>query len=151
MPSKVMPANRLPTRLAGTRKSGNSTKDSSVRRHSNANTVISVAVRAAPLEATERLSASGAQLVKLYGRYDDEQATLDSQAARVRDIGVRQAMTVRTFMTGLELVGTVALGVLYWLGGMLVVNGGLTLGTLAALTILMPRTSEAIDVDSLPG
>lgn len=50
----------------------------------------------------------------------------------MRDIGVRQAMTVRTFMTGLELVGMVALGVLYWLGGLLVIDGGLTLGTLAA-------------------
>ena len=101
-------------------------------------------VDAGKTSLTERLSASGAQLVKLYGRYEDEQATLDTQAARVRDIGVRQAMTVRTFMTGLELVGMVALGVLYWLGGLLVIDGGLTLGTLAALTILMPRIYQPL-------
>ena len=126
LPLFLVPASRVGKRLAGITLEG-----------MNLNAEMNTGL-------TERLSASGAQLVKLYGRYDDEQATLDSQAARVRDIGVRQAMTVRTFMTGLELVGTVALGVLYWLGGMLVVNGGLTLGTLAALTILMPRIYQPL-------
>jgi ATP-binding cassette subfamily B protein len=59
-------------------------------------------------------------------------------------------MTVRTFMTGLELVGMVALGVLYWLGGLLVIDGGLTLGTLAALTILMPRIYQPLSVEQHP-
>lgn len=126
LPLFLVPASRVGKRLAGITLEG-----------MNLNAEMNTGL-------TERLSASGAQLVKLYGRYDDEQATLNSQAARVRDIGVRQAMTVRTFMTGLELVGTVALGVLYWLGGMLVVNGGLTLGTLAALTILMPRIYQPL-------
>jgi ATP-binding cassette subfamily B protein len=126
LPLFLVPASRVGKRLAGITLEG-----------MNLNAEMNTSL-------TERLSASGAQLVKLYGRYDDEQATLDTQAARVRDIGVRQAMTVRTFMTGLELVGTVALGVLYWLGGMLVVNGGLTLGTLAALTILMPRIYQPL-------
>lgn len=126
LPLFLIPASRVGKRLAGITLEG-----------MNLNAEMNTGL-------TERLSASGAQLVKLYGRYDDEQATLDGQAARVRDIGIRQAMTVRTFMTGLELVGTVALGVLYWLGGLLVVDGGLTLGTLAALTILMPRIYQPL-------
>ncbi|MEZ5374599.1 MAG: ABC transporter ATP-binding protein [Microthrixaceae bacterium] len=126
LPMFLIPASRVGKRLAGITLEG-----------MNLNAEMNTGL-------TERLSASGAQLVKLYGRYDDEQATLDGQAARVRDIGVRQAMTVRTFMTGLELVGTVALGVLYWLGGLLVVDGGLTLGTLAALTILVPRIYQPL-------
>ena len=43
-------------------------------------------------QMTERFSAPGATLVKLFGRPDDEAAEFAARAGRVRDIGVRTAM-----------------------------------------------------------
>ena len=43
-------------------------------------------------QMTERFSAPGATLVKLFGRPADEEAEFGSRAERVRDIGVRTAM-----------------------------------------------------------
>ena len=43
-------------------------------------------------QMTERFSAPGATLVKLFGRPADETGEFVARAARVRDIGVRTAM-----------------------------------------------------------
>ena len=45
---------------------------------------------------TERFDVSGALLVKLFGRPDDEARRFGDRAERVRDIGVQQAMFSRT-------------------------------------------------------
>jgi ATP-binding cassette subfamily B protein len=82
---------------------------------------------------TERFNVSGALLVKLFGRHDDESQEFTGRAARVRDIGVRSAMYGRTFLTALTLVGAVGTAVIYLLGGRLVLSGAITLGTLVAL------------------
>ena len=50
---------------------------------------------------TERFGVSGALLVKLFGRHDDEADEFSARAGRVRDIGVRTAMYSRTFLTAL--------------------------------------------------
>ncbi len=42
-------------------------------------------------QMTERFSAAGAVLVKLFGRPADESAEFGLRARRVRDIGVRSA------------------------------------------------------------
>ena len=42
-------------------------------------------------QMTERFSAPGATLVKLFGRPDEEAEEFGARAARVRDIGVRSA------------------------------------------------------------
>jgi len=82
---------------------------------------------------TERFNVSGATLVKLFGRADDETAGFTDRAARVRDIGVRSAMYSRTFLTALTLVGAVGTAVIYFVGGRLVISDTITLGTLVAL------------------
>ncbi len=82
---------------------------------------------------TERFNISGALLVKLFGRHDDESREFTGRAARVRDIGVRSAMYGRTFLTALTLVGAVGTAVIYLVGGRLVLSGAITLGTLVAL------------------
>ena len=58
-------------------------------------------------QMTERFSAPGATLVKLFGRPDAEAAIRD-RAERVRDIGVRTAMYVAVFFTALSLVSALA-------------------------------------------
>ncbi|WP_419922627.1 ABC transporter ATP-binding protein [Candidatus Poriferisodalis sp.] len=88
---------------------------------------------------TERLNVAGALLVKLFGRHDDERAEFSATASSVRDIGVRSAMWGRTFFIALSLVGAVGVGVLYWVGAHLVISGSLTIGTLAAMSLLVVR------------
>ena len=61
------------------------------------------------------------------------------KAARVKDIGVKIAMTNRVFFVALTTVATIATAIVYGLGGVLVVNQELTLGTLLALTALLGR------------
>ena len=90
-------------------------------------------------QMTERFNVAGALLVKLFGRPDDETASFGARAARVRDIGVRMAMANRWFFTGLTLVASLATAIVYGLGGNLVIQGVMTLGTLLALVGLLAQ------------
>lgn len=88
---------------------------------------------------TERFNVSGALLVKLYGRPEDESTLFAGRARRVRDIGIRIAMANRWFFTALSLVAALATAVTYGLGGNLVIDGAITLGTLLALVGLLAQ------------
>jgi ATP-binding cassette, subfamily B, bacterial len=88
---------------------------------------------------TERFNVAGAILVKLFGRPDDEARVFAARAARVRDIGVVQAMYGGTLFIALSLLASVATAVVYGLGGGLVIHGVFQLGTLVALTALLGR------------
>ena len=88
---------------------------------------------------TERFNVSGALLVKLFGDPKNEGNTFYKKAARVKDIGVRIAMTNTIFFVALTTVATIATAIVYGFGGSLVVSGVLTLGTLLALTALLAR------------
>ncbi len=88
---------------------------------------------------TERFNVSGALLVKLFGRPDEEAAGFAVKARRVADIGVQIAMSNRYFFTALTLVASVATAIAYGVGGVLVIDGTLTIGTLLALTALLAR------------
>ena len=88
---------------------------------------------------TERFNVAGAILVKLFGRPDDEARVFAGRAARVRDIGVVQAMYGGTLFIALSLLASVATAVVYGLGGGLVIHGAFQLGTLVALTALLGR------------
>ncbi len=90
-------------------------------------------------QMSERFNVAGALLVKLFGRPQDEAAAFSGKAARVRDIGVRMAMANRWFFTGLTLVASLATAVVYGLGGNLVIQGALTIGTLLALVGLLAQ------------
>ena len=88
---------------------------------------------------TERFNVSGALLVKLYGRPEDESSLFAGRARRVRDTGIRIAMANRWFFTALSLVAALATAVTYGLGGNLVIDGAITLGTLLALVGLLAQ------------
>jgi len=88
---------------------------------------------------TERFNVSGALLVKLFGNPQIEGDNFFKKASRVKDIGVRIAMTNRVFFVALTTVATIATAIVYGFGGVLVVTGALTLGTLLALTALLAR------------
>ncbi|SCF09095.1 ABC transporter ATP-binding protein [Micromonospora chokoriensis] len=88
---------------------------------------------------TERFSAPGATLVKLYGRPAEESAEFAARARRVRDIGVRTAMLQWVFITALTVVGSLALALVYGLGGLYALRGSLDAGTVVALALLLSR------------
>jgi ATP-binding cassette, subfamily B, bacterial len=90
-------------------------------------------------QMTERFSAPGATLVKLFGRPREETAEFVARAARVRDIGVRTAMVQWVFVSALTLVSSLALALVYGLGGYLALGGSLNAGDVVSLSLLLVR------------
>ncbi|HST73518.1 MAG TPA: ABC transporter ATP-binding protein [Kocuria rosea] len=90
-------------------------------------------------QMTERFSAGGATLVKLFGRPEAESSEFARRAGRVRDIGVRVAMLQTTFVTALTLVSALALALVYGLGGALAILGTLNAGDVVTLALLLTR------------
>jgi ATP-binding cassette, subfamily B, bacterial len=121
LPIFVLPARRLGRRMAGLQ-----------REAANLNAGMTT-------QMTERFSAPGATLVKLFGRPKQEVADFGERAGRVRDIGIRTAMLTRWFMTSLTLVSALAQALVYGLGGYLALTGKLAPGTVVALALLLTR------------
>jgi ATP-binding cassette subfamily B protein len=88
---------------------------------------------------TERFSVSGALLVKLFGRVLEEHDRFAERAGAVRDVSVRIAMNGRFFFTSLGLVASLAVALVYGVGGSLAIDGVLTVGTLTALAALLAQ------------
>jgi ATP-binding cassette subfamily C protein len=121
LPIFLIPARRMGSRLAALR-----------REAADHNAAMST-------QMTERFSAPGATLVKLFGRPDEESAEFRVRAARVRDIGVRTAMLQFVFVTALMLVSALALALVYGLGGTLALGGQLDTGEVVTLALLLTR------------
>ncbi len=90
-------------------------------------------------QMTERFSAPGATLIKLFGRPERESDEFALRASRVRDIGVRSAMVQTVFVTALTLVSALALALVYGLGGWYALRGSLTAGSVVTLALLITR------------
>ncbi|WUK77153.1 ABC transporter ATP-binding protein/permease [Kribbella sp. NBC_00359] len=121
LPIFVVPARRIGARLAGLQ-----------REAANYNATMST-------QMTERFSAPGATLVKLFGRPTRESAEFAIRARRVRDIGVRTAMVQWIFVTALTLVSALALAVVYGLGGFYALRGQLDAGAVVSMALLLTR------------
>ncbi|MFI1018934.1 ABC transporter ATP-binding protein [Streptomyces sp. NPDC020965] len=90
-------------------------------------------------QMTERFSAPGATLIKLFGRPADESAEFAARARRVHDIGIRTAMVQTLFITALTLVSALALALVYGLGGYYALRGSLDPGAVVSLALLLTR------------
>ena len=88
---------------------------------------------------TERFNVSGAMLVALYGEPDREREYFRSRARKVADIGIKMAMLNRLFFIALTSVAAIATAFAYGIGGHLAISGGVTVGTLLAITALLAR------------
>ena len=88
---------------------------------------------------TERFNVAGALLVKLFGRPRDESQQYADRAAQVRDIGIRIALNRTFFFTGLTFVAALATAVVYGIGGLMAIDGSLSVGALLALAALLSR------------
>ncbi|MCQ1950688.1 ABC transporter ATP-binding protein/permease [Arthrobacter sp. zg-Y859] len=121
LPVFLLPARRMGGRLAALR-----------REAANHNASMGT-------QMTERFSAPGATLVKLFGRPDAESREFALRASRVRDIGVKMAMMQAVFVTALTLVSALALALVYGLGGYLALQGSLNTGDVVTLALLLTR------------
>lgn len=90
-------------------------------------------------QMTERFSAGGATLIKLFGKPQAESQEFARRAGRVRTIGVRVAMLQATFITALTLVSALALALVYGVGGVQAIVGGLDAGQVVTLAMLLTR------------
>ena len=90
-------------------------------------------------QMTERFSAPGATLVKLFGRPQNEVREFELRAERVAQIGVRTAMGQWMFLTALGLVSALALALVYGLGGYFALQNELDAGTVVTLALLLTR------------
>jgi ATP-binding cassette subfamily B protein len=121
LPVFVVPARRMGARLARLERDA-----------ANHNSMMST-------QMTERFSAPGATLVKLFGRPSDESAEFAQRAQRVADIGVRAAMSQSVFVTALTLVSALALALVYGVGGWFAFAGTLEPGAVVSLAFLLTR------------
>lgn len=121
LPIFVIPARRMGAKLAALN-----------REAANHNSLMST-------QMTERFSAPGATLVKLFGRPSQESAEFAVRARRVRNIGVRTAMLQSVFVTALTLVSALALALVYGLGGFYALRGQLDAGAVVAMALLLTR------------
>lgn len=121
LPVFVIPARRIGNRLAGLQ-----------REAADYNATMST-------QMTERFSAPGATLVKLFGRPVRESNEFAVRARRVRDIGVRTAMVQWVFVTSLTLVSALALAVVYGLGGFYALRDRLDAGAVVSMALLLTR------------
>jgi ATP-binding cassette subfamily B protein len=78
-------------------------------------------------------------LVRLFGRWDQESERFSGQAALVRDYGVRRSMVGRGFFAALGLVSAVGTAAVFWVGGLMVIRGELTLGTIVMFATLLTQ------------
>ncbi|MDN6135834.1 MAG: ABC transporter ATP-binding protein, partial [Brevibacterium sp.] len=88
---------------------------------------------------TERFSAGGATLVKLFGNPKTESEEFSDRAGQVRDIGIKVAMLQSTFVSSLTLVSALALALVYGIGGAQAVLGHLNAGQVVTLALLLTR------------
>jgi len=80
----------------------------------------------------ETLNISGALLVKLFGRIDTEVQHFERRAADVRDSGIKRAVLGSQFFVMIGLVSVIGTAIVYWVGGVLVIQDAFTVGTIVA-------------------
>ena len=83
---------------------------------------------------SETLNVSGALLVKLFGQAPNEIGRFRDRAGRVRGAGIKQAFLMRWFFLTVGLISAVGTALVFWVGGMLVLQGNFTVGTIVAFT-----------------
>ncbi len=89
---------------------------------------------------TERFNVSGALLVKLFGRTEDEVEGFHDRAEQVATIGVRTAIHGRMLFVSLGLVGSLATALVYLVGGRIVISDpDVQIGSVVALGLYVTQ------------
>lgn len=90
-------------------------------------------------QMTERFSAPGATLVKLFGEQRHETKVFANRADTVRASGVQISVWTSVFMTMLTLVSALALAAVYGIGGYQALTGSLNAGDVVTMALLLTR------------
>jgi len=90
-------------------------------------------------QLSETLNVSGALLTKLFGRQKYEVTKFATSSEQLADIGVQQAIVGRGLFLMLGLVAAVGTAVVYWGGGVLVLQGVFTVGTIIAFAAYLSQ------------
>jgi ATP-binding cassette subfamily B protein len=85
----------------------------------------------------ETFNVSGALLVRLFGRWREEEQRFSETAELVRDFGVRRSMVGRGFFAALGLVSAVGSATVFWVGGLMAINGQLQAGDIVMFSTLL--------------
>ncbi|QHC21368.1 ABC transporter ATP-binding protein [Streptomyces sp. GS7] len=88
---------------------------------------------------TERFSSQGAFLTKLYGRPVTEVQHFERRGRQLHDAGIRLTVTNAMLALTVSWLATMGTATVYLAGGLLAVDGGITVGTLMAMITLMAR------------
>ena len=119
----------LPFLLYAGRKLGNRLRDitrEQLDRNANMNAVMQ-----------EVLNISGALLVKLFGRTKEEDDRFRERAEDVRAINMKRAVTGALFFVSIALLGSLGTALVYGVGGFLVIQHSLTIGSIVALAVYL--------------
>ncbi|MFC1872806.1 ABC transporter ATP-binding protein [Chloroflexota bacterium] len=81
----------------------------------------------------ELLNINGALLIKLFGRSREEDTRFQKRAGEVREAGVKRAVTGVMFTVSVGLFSAVGIALVYGIGGYLVIENTLTIGTIVAM------------------
>ncbi|MEX0790627.1 MAG: ABC transporter ATP-binding protein [Actinomycetota bacterium] len=90
-------------------------------------------------QMTERFHVGGALLVKLFGNYGSESKRFSGKAADVRDIGIKTAMYGRILYLTFSVAAAIGTALVYWMGGRMVIQGTLEIGTIVAFSLYLAR------------
>jgi ATP-binding cassette, subfamily B, bacterial len=92
----------------------------------------------------ETLNIGGALLVKLFGRRDQEIDRFEDRAVKVRDTGIKRAVTGVSFFVIIGLLSAVGTALVYGIGGYLVIQGAFTVGTIVAFGAYLTSLYSAL-------
>ncbi|GAB3167725.1 ABC transporter ATP-binding protein [Myceligenerans halotolerans] len=87
----------------------------------------------------ERFNVAGAHLAKVFGDPARESAEYARPVEGLRDIGVRRALLSTWFRVGLTTTASLAIAVVYGLGGLQAIAGTLTVGIVVAMAAYLNR------------
>ena len=87
----------------------------------------------------ERFNVAGAHLAKIFGDPARESAQYARQVDGLRELGVRRALLSTWFRVGLTTMASLAIAVVYGLGGLQAIAGTLTVGIVVAMAAYLGR------------
>jgi ATP-binding cassette subfamily B protein len=90
-------------------------------------------------QMNETLNVSGMLLLKLFGRQKEMQTQFNTVSQQVASTGLRSATLGRWFGFAIDLVAALGTAFAFWLGGVLVLQGVFTVGTVVAFAAYLAR------------
>lgn len=87
----------------------------------------------------DRFNVGGALLVKLFGDQERERENFSQHSGAVRDLGVKTATVQKLYLSLFGITSAIATAIVYSVGGLQLLAGELTIGTILALSVLIVR------------